>query len=373
MKMKDIARKAGVSEASVCLALNGHPRVSQAMSQKVLKVAKDLGYKHQNRRRAKSSRGIRTGYIGLLYVGLPAELTRSPFFIRFVSSLESHLSGEGLQLLLAQVPDPNELPKNIRASRMDGAFLIGRDPDPAIMRDLEEIHTVGVFGRPRPDLDWVTTNASQHGRLAGEYLLGRGHRRLGFLNPDRAHNVFAEYGRAFQETLASHGVEASMLIAQEAHPDRAFWTRRHYREVIEGLLRGYFLTPAQERPTGMYVANDEIALVTYQVLADHGVRGGMDIEIVSNDNDESLLSVLTPRPATIEPHYDEIAGRALGKLLYRIEHPDAPPGAQLLIPPKLIAPNGSDRGTLVQPAVAIAADDRGVFCRRSQTFASPLP
>jgi len=353
MRMKDIARKAGVSEASVCLALNGHPRVSQAMSQKVLKVAKDLGYEHQNRKRTKYSRGIRTNYIGLLFVGLPRELTNLPFFARFVTCLESHLTTEGLQLLLSQVPDPNVLPRNVRASRMDGAFLIGRDPDPAIMGDLEELRTVGVFGRPYPGLDWVTTNATEHGRLAGEYLLQRGHRRLAFLNPDRAHDVFAEYGRSFQETVGSHGHEALMLIAEKAYPDPTFWTRQNYRKIIEELLQQYFSTPAKERPTGMYVANDEIALVTYQALADHGIHAGSDIEIVSNDNDKSLLSVLTPRPATVEPHYDEIARRAVGKLLYRIEHPDAPPGAQLLIPPHLVGPGGTLRAasSKVQPSI----------------------
>jgi len=354
MRMKDIATKAGVSETSVCLALNGHPRVSKAMSEKVLKVARDLGYEHRRRRCTRSSRGIGTGYVGLLYVGLPRELTNLPFFARFVTCLESHLTAEGLQLLLSQVPDPNVLPKNVRASRMDGAFLLGRDPDPAIMDALEELRTVGVFGRPYPGLDWVTTNATEHGRLAGEYLLQRGHRRLAFLNPDRAHDVFAEYGRSFQETVRSHDREALMLIAEKAYLDPAFWTRQNYRKIIEELLQQYFSTPAKERPTGMYVANDEIALVTYQALADHGIHAGSDIEIVSNDNDKSLLSVLTPRPATVEPHYDEIARRAVGKLLYRIEHPDAPLGAQLLIPPHLVGPGGTLRAASseVQPSMS---------------------
>jgi len=340
MRMKDVAKKAGVSETSVCLALNGHPRVSQTVSEKVLKAARDLGYKHPRKRRAKSAKGIRTGYIGLLFLGLPTELTHLPFFTRLVTSLESHLADEGLQLLLAQVPDPNNLPKNVRASRMDGAFILGTNPGTAIMEALKELRTVGLFGRPYPNLDWVTTNASEHGRLAGEYLLGRGHRRLAFLNPDRTHNVFAEYGRSFHETLTSHGLEASMLIAQEAYPDRSFWTKQHYRESVEELLQGVFSLPAEQRPTGMYVANDEITLVTYQVLAQHGIHAGIDIEIVSNDNDESALSTLTPRPTTIEPHYDEIARRAVNKVLYRMHHPDAPPGAHLFIPPRQVSPNG---------------------------------
>ena len=351
MTVRDIAKRAGVSPASVSLVLNGHPRVSPEMSEKVLQAARELGYRHKGGR-TKSAPGIHTGYIGLLCINIPLEVLQLPFFVRFVACLESQLARHDLQLVLSQVPDPQVLPRSVCARRMDGALMLGH-PRASMVPALQQLHTVGVFGRPQPGIDWVTTNAWEHGRLAGEYLLGRGHRRLAFLNPDRGHDTFAEFGRSFQETVAGHGVEASMLVAQQDYNSGYFWTQQRYREVVEELLQEYFALPAQERPTGMYVANDEITLVTYQLLAEHGVRAGVDLEIISNDNEEPFLAGLTPRPATIEPHYQEIARRALDKLLYRLEHPDAPPGAQLLIPPRLVGPDGNGKASLMQRAAPI--------------------
>jgi len=348
MTVRNVARKAGVSPASVSLALNGHPRVSPEMAEKVLTAARELGYSKKGRR-TKSAPGIHTGYIGLLCVGLPAWSWRLPFFVNFVHSLESQLASHGLQMVLNQVPDPQVLPKNICARRMDGAFLIGSLHGPGTLAGLEELPTVRVFGCPQPGVDWVTTNASEHGRLAGEYLLGRGHQRLAFLNPDRVHEVFPEYGRSFQQTVAAHGVEALMLVEQQVYSDRSLWTREHYKKVTEKLLQAYFSLPAQERPTGMYVANDEVSLVAYQVLAENGVQPGVDLEIVSNDNEEPFLSLLTPRPATIEPDYEEIARLSLDRLLYRLQHPAAPIGLQLLVPPHLISPTGHTRSDAHSP------------------------
>jgi len=336
--LRRIAQQAGVSIGTVSNVLNSPSSVSVATSAKVLDAMKTLGYKPKARRRPYKDPGIRTGLVGLLCIDMPVEVLQLPFFLKFVASLESQLASRGLQMILAQQPDPQVLPANICADRMDGAFLINY-PAARIVPALQRLHTVGVFGLPQRGFDWVTTDASEHGRLAGEYLLGRGHRRLAFLNPQRAHDTFAEFGRSFQKSVASHGVDSLMLEAPEACCGTSLWTQQRYRQILEKLLQqGFFALPVQERPTGMYVANDQIALATYQVLAEHGLRGGIDVEIISNDNAEPFLAGLTPRPATIEPHYEEIACQALSRLLYRIQHPDAPAGAKLLIPPRLIDP-----------------------------------
>lgn len=337
--MIEIARKAKVSTGTVCKVLNGHSSVSSQLSSRVYKVAQELGYEHRKKRRGKSNAAINTGYMGLLCVGLPEETVKLPFMLTFASYLESQLSNQGMQMVWVQVPDPEVLPDNVNPARMDGGFVIGY-PGAKMLPGLHRLRAVGVFGCPHAGLDWVTTNAAEHGRRAGEYLLERGHRRLAFLCTDKHHDVFAEYGRAFKNTVDAHGVEAMMLVSQKEYSFRYFMTQRDIREIVRELLQaGYFALSAEKRPTGMYIANDEIAMITYQVLAEHGVNPGTDIEIISNDNNEPFLAALEPRPATIEPNYMEITRRAVEKLLYRIQYPNAPIGAQLLVPPRLVSPN----------------------------------
>ena len=367
--VKHIAQQAGVSVGTVSNVMNNRPGVTVETSEKVLEAMKVLGYQLNARRRPYQDPGIRTGVIGLLCVGLPLEAMQLPFFVKFISCLESVLASRNLHMILAQVPDRPVLPEHLCARRLDGAFMLGY-PGAKLVPALQRLRTVGVFGRPRPGFDWVTTDASEHGRLAGEYLLGRGHQRLAFLNPDRAHDVFAEFGQSFQETVAAHGVEASMLVAQKDYGNGSLWTQQRYREAVEELLQGYFSLPAQERPTGMYVANDEITLATYQVLAEHGVQAGVDLEIISNDNDEPFLAGLTPRPATIEPDYEEIAQRAVQKVLYRIKRPGASVGAKLLIPPRLASSNGEAKGA--RYAGSMPAHNLEPRNRASQQSAPPL-
>lgn len=328
---------------TVSNVLNSRSGVAPETSRKVLRAIESLGYKAKAVPRRYPDAGIRTGAIGLLCVGVPMETMRLPFFVKLVSNLEQALGHRNLHMVLVQAVDREVLPERVCPGRMDGAFLLGHPADRMIPA-LQRLHTVGVFGRPRPGIDWVSTDATEHGRLAGEYLLGRGHRRVAFLNPQRSHSVFAEFGRSFQQTMGSHGVEASMLVPHKDGDEGLFWTYQRYRKMAEELLQGFFALPADERPTGLYVANDEITQVTYELLAEHGVRLGVDIEIISNDNAEPFLSVLKPRPATIEPDYEEVARRAVDKVLYRIQHPNGRAGVKLLVPPHLIGPDGHKAG-----------------------------
>ena len=94
--------------------------------------------------------------------------------------------------------------------------------------------------------------------------------------------------------------------------------------------------PQQERPTGLHVVDDEIALSVYHELKKIGVKPGVDIEIISCNNDEEFLSKMDPRPATMDLNVDEIARRAVDKLIYRIKNPDALAGITVLVPPRLV-------------------------------------
>ena len=335
--VRDVAKKAGVSVGTVSNVCNGQQGVSAETADKVLRAVKTLGYEPRRGRRRGDQEGIRTGLLGLLYVGLPQELLQLPFYARFVSCLEPELARRDLHMILAHMPDRHALPPHLPIRNMDGAFLVG-NPGHNIRRTFQRLHVIRVLGQPRDWSDWVGTDARKHGKMAAEYLLERGHRRLAFLNPDRAHTVSAELGRSFQETVGLHGMEASMLVAQRKYDQPYFWTTQRYRQMVEELLPAYFALPAEERPTGMYVANDQTTMVTYQVLQEHGVKAGVDIEIISNDNDEPFLAGLTPRPATIEPDFAEIARRAVEKVLYRIKYPDAPVGAHTYICPHLVRP-----------------------------------
>jgi DNA-binding LacI/PurR family transcriptional regulator len=79
----------------------------------------------------------------------------------------------------------------------------------------------------------------------------------------------------------------------------------------------------------------------YRLLAERGVTPGADMTVVSCDNENVRLSMLHPRPASIEIGTAEIARFAVRRLIQRIKHPEDPP-VRILVNPKLVLPvNGA--------------------------------
>ena len=91
--MGDVARRLGISKAAVSYALNGQPGVSAVTRQRVLELAKELGWYPSSSARALS--GAETGVIGLV-LSLPSDLlTIETFFIHFLSGIEQVLTERG--------------------------------------------------------------------------------------------------------------------------------------------------------------------------------------------------------------------------------------------------------------------------------------
>src|SRR5450631_4549834 len=96
--MGDIARRLDISKAAVSYALNGQPGVSSATRQRVLDLAKDLGWYPSSSARALS--GAETGVIGLVLARPSDLLTIETFFIHLLSGVAVALKKRGSSLLL---------------------------------------------------------------------------------------------------------------------------------------------------------------------------------------------------------------------------------------------------------------------------------
>jgi DNA-binding LacI/PurR family transcriptional regulator len=92
-----------------------------------------------------------------------------------------------------------------------------------------------------------------------------------------------------------------------------------------------------QRPAGLFVSRDEELVQVYRLLAERDCEPGRDIRIVSCDNENVRLSMLDPRPASIEIGTAELALRAVRRLEARMKHPDEPP-VRILVTPRLVLP-----------------------------------
>jgi LacI family transcriptional regulator len=98
------------------------------------------------------------------------------------------------------------------------------------------------------------------------------------------------------------------------------------------------IADSDPRPDGLFVSQDVEAIGLYPMLVQRGIRPGIDVQIISCNNEQSGLAMLSPRPATIDLGTEQIGRWAVTRLVNRIARPSEPP-IRMLIAPKLMVPS----------------------------------
>ncbi|WP_252394905.1 LacI family DNA-binding transcriptional regulator [Streptantibioticus parmotrematis] len=139
--MKDIARRAGVSESAVSFALNDRPGVSEATRERVRRVAEHLGWRPSTAARALSGEGAAT--VGLILARPAATLGVESFFLQLVSGVQQVLAERQLGLLFQVVEDVEAECATYRRwwaeHRVDGVLVVDprtTDPRPGLLDSL---------------------------------------------------------------------------------------------------------------------------------------------------------------------------------------------------------------------------------------------
>jgi LacI family transcriptional regulator len=191
---------------------------------------------------------------------------------------------------------------------------------------------VVVVDEPSERWPGIASNALAAGRLAAEHLLGLGHRRLAFIGPATDVHGFRMRERGFFQALR----EAGVPLPHE-------WLRRVPPSVSGGQRAMKALLASPNRPTGVFCANDLIAMGALKAALTAGVTVPRDLSIVGCD-DVEMASVVTPELTTVAVPARELGARAARLLLRQLngEQIAAKPGR--LLPVRLVK-----RGTTAEP------------------------
>lgn len=342
MTLHEIAKEAGVSTTTVHRVLRGKRDVSPKTIELVRSVMKDIGYPKEAKEQANGSDSIssyfKTGCVGLLLVEKPVELLKVPLFVKLLTEIEQALAEYNLLVTVMQIADPEKDYPMLSEERLDGLLIFGEPHSKLLRKKLESMHAVGLLSSEHFEdsrFDWVSSDFKSRGRLAVRYLLERGHRKIAFLNPMPSHMGFEETGYHFRQGASKAGAQLTMLVSEKPY-EGIYWTAQNGQAYIEKLVDKLIQIPAEDRPTGIHVVNDEICVSVYEEMKKRGIKVGKDVEIISCGNHEEFLSRMDPRPTTMDLNVGEIARRAVGKLIYRVKNPDALAGITVLVPPRVI-------------------------------------
>ena len=313
--IKDVAKAARVSTATVSAVVNGTAFVSPELRARVTAAIARLNYAPLSAARNLKSR--RSQLIALVVSDLA-----NPFFARVVCAAEAAAAAWGYALV---VFNSDEKPENerrilarIRALSCDGILLVPVDSQPRGDARNDDGHTVPLvhFGRTADGgrSDSVTIDNVAAGLQVTDYLLDLGHRAIATITGPP--HLTTGRGRldGLLDAMASRGLapKPEHVRSGEFREDVAYSVAR---EMIH----------RPNRPTALYAASGVMALGVMRALADLGLRCPDDISIASTDTIPGI-GALRPRLTRTEHPVTEMVNEALRLLNDRITRParDAP-------------------------------------------------
>jgi DNA-binding LacI/PurR family transcriptional regulator len=230
----DVARRAGVSVASVSYAVNELPGVADATRERILEISEEMGWRPSPSARA--FRRARAGAVGLVLPHDPADLQLEPFSVPFLAGVEETLGKYDCALVLQMTAaysgevDLAPYARMMNAGRVDGFLLTDPHHDDSRFTMFAEsgLPTV-VVGQtagscPLPVLE---TDHLAGMTLAVEHLLELGHRRIGFVGGLETYEHVLARRRTWEATLRAAGVEPGPAAhADPSDPTGAVATAR---------------------------------------------------------------------------------------------------------------------------------------------------
>ena len=332
--LQDIADEAEVAVSTVHRALQDKGDISSNTSKKIRYIASKLGYSDSRTQKGNQA-DVHVGHtVGLLLFNLPVYLIKHRLNMQLMSYLIEYLGRHGILMSVHQITDADQLPATVRADRLDGVIIMGSPTNPQIIKDMMGGNAVGVFIQPDACTrwDWVAPDYEIRGRLAADYLIDRGHRRIGYLNHVGDHYGFGIAGNALVRRAHDRGIQADEYIT--AANDSKGMPRE---DLIDAIVEDILALSPDKKPTGLHVSNDLAVRCVYNALHRRGIRPIKDIDIISCDNDDDVLVNLDPRPATFDLNLSVIAEKLVENLLSCIHRPNrSGVGARIFVPPRIV-------------------------------------
>lgn len=305
MTIRDVAKRAGVSIATVSRVLNQSKPVSEELRNRILQAVEETGYLPNAV--ARSMIRKQTGLIGVIIPEIS-----NPYFSGLVQGIETVAKQNQYYLMLAvSEKEPGrerELLRIYQARQMDGIILASARLDPELRQALEKLAVpYVVIGQRLTGLN-APCAVLDNRRAAFEavsHLIRMGHREIGMVSGpmwDLASGK--ERYQGFRDALEEAGL-----------PFRTEWvTEREGFHLHDGYEGMKVILGAPERPTAVFCACDRMAVGALRRLEERGIPVPEEMALVGFD-DEELASIVKPRLTTVRHSPFDMGLKAAGLLM----------------------------------------------------------
>lgn len=305
--MIDVAQVAGVSVATVSAFINGTSNVSPELAQRIEAAIGAIGYQRNAIARSLKIGSTRT-------IGLTVADIRNPFFTDVVATIQQVLNKAGYAVMLCSNDEDTAKQDDqikLLLDRMVDGLIIAPAGEDEIMKRL-----VTTARRPVVFIDRICDGLAIDAVVLDNlkalfdvttYLLGLGHRRIGYLSgpsdTTTGRDRLAGFRRAFEEA----GVAFTAELVRDGN----------YREA-DGYRAAMQLLTLPERPTAIVSANNLMVIGAMRAIRDTGLSCPADISVASMD-DFPWAEVFSPQLTTVAQPVEAIGEQAAGLLLDRLQ------------------------------------------------------
>ncbi|WP_326055628.1 LacI family DNA-binding transcriptional regulator [Paenibacillus chitinolyticus] len=332
---KDVAKMAGVSEATVSRVFNNVGPMKESTKQKVLAAAKELNY-HPNAVARSFALG-KSGHIGLILPYVPkVHLFSTYYFSEILSGIGEGVRRHGCDMLV-MFRSPHEsvdYTEPYRSRKVDGCIFLGALNVPAQREGFRELDRQGMpFVLINQHYEGETYSVVDADHEQGCYeavkhLLESGYRRIAFLNGSPQYSNSADRLRGYYRALNEAGLEPEPELILEGNYSRT-----------SGYAAAARIAELGGRVDAVFSSNDRMAVGLMQGLKERGIAPGEDLAIVGYDDSEAAKLSDPPLTSVYVPFF-EMGLLAAEALLKRInaspETEELPPSFHERLSTKLV-------------------------------------
>ncbi|MCK2006138.1 LacI family DNA-binding transcriptional regulator [[Brevibacterium] frigoritolerans] len=314
LKIKDIAKLANVSIASVSLALNNKPGISYETREKILRIAEQEGYLNKPSIPAEN-KVVR--FVACTSPGIVIEQYETlPFFTELIKYVGEYLSLKGYSLMISTINSENldtEVKQLTADNGCNGILLLGTDLTKKQITFIAE-HQPNLVVLDTCfetlNVDFVNMNSTLGAYQAGKHLVELGHQRIGYVQSNVRIRNFDLRKEGFLMALQENNLSIlekdyfSMLPTTLSSQDQ-------FKQII--------IKRRDDLPTALFCESDYIAISLVKSLTEIGIKIPGEISVIGFD-DIPECKVINPELTTIQVQKRKMASLGVGRIIELMEN-----------------------------------------------------
>jgi LacI family transcriptional regulator len=309
--IRDVAREAGVSVATVSRVFNDSGPVKEETRRRILEVARGLRFTPNTAARSLSTR--RTQTVGVLLPDLYGE-----FFSEIIRGIDQTVQLHGFHVLVSSSHnDRSEVAAALRAmrGRVDGLIVMAPEVDVATLAaNVPDRVPMVLLNTPLEEHGYESIAVDNRGgaEQMTRHLLQQGHQRIAHISGGEQNHDGRERLCGYRAALAEAGVNADPALVIEGD-----FTETAGHDSALALLA------LADPPTAIFAANDSMAIGALSALQHAGVRVPEEVAVVGFD-DIPIAQYVTPPLTTVRVAISSLGARAAVRLFEAMQAPGSP-------------------------------------------------